>query len=130
MFDTGRMSEVDIQFFFTMRNQIKLYHWQTYSHPRHKATDDVVKSLDEHIDLYVEVYMGKYGRMKMTRKTGTFMIENMTDKKAVSYIKECCKILTGPLIKDLNPKVDSDLLNIRDEMLGDLNQLLYLFTLK
>jgi len=27
-------------------------------------------------------------------------------------------------------KIDSDLLNIRDEMLGDLNQFLYLLTLK
>ena len=54
----------------------------------------------------------------------------MTDKKAVAYVKECIKVLTGPLVKDLNPKIDSDLLNIRDEMLGDLNKLLYLFTLK
>ena len=124
------MSEADIHFFLTMRNQIKLYHWQTYSYSRHKATDDVVNSLDEHIDLYVEVYMGKYGRMKMTPKTGTFKIENMTDKKAVAYVKECIKVLTGPLVQKLNPQKDSDLLNIRDEMLGDLNKLLYLFTLK
>lgn len=123
------MSEADIHFFLTMRNQIKLYHWQTYSYSRHKATDDVVNSLDEHIDLYVEVYMGKYGRMKMTPKTGTFKIENMTDKKAVAYVKECIKVLTGPLTKKLNPATDTDLFNIRDEMLGDLNKLLYLFTL-
>ena len=81
------MSSSDVQFFLQMRNQIKLYHWQTYSYSRHKATDDVVKSLDEHIDLYVEVYMGKYGRMKMSGKTGTFKIENMNDKQAVSFIK-------------------------------------------
>lgn len=124
------MSEADIHFFLTMRNQIKLYHWQTYSYSRHKATDDVVNSLDEHIDLYVEVWMGKYGRPKMSSKTGTFHVENMTDKKAVSYVKECIKVLTGPLVKKLNPERDSDLLNIRDEMLGDLNKLLYLFTLK
>jgi hypothetical protein len=124
------MSASDVHFFFTMRNQIKLYHWQTYSHARHKATDHVVNSLDEHIDLYVEVYMGKYGRMKMTPKTGTFKVENLTDKKAVTFVKECIQILNGPLVKDLDPKRDTDLFNIRDEMLGDLNQLLYLFTLK
>ena len=123
------MSGNDVQFFLQMRNQIKLYHWQTYSYSRHKATDDVVNSLDEHIDLYVEVYMGKYGRMKMSGKTGSFKIENMTDKQAVAFVKECIKILQGPLVKHLKDS-DTDLMNIRDEMLGDLNKLLYLFTLK
>ena len=123
------MSASDVQFFLQMRNQIKLYHWQTYSYSRHKATDDVVNSLDEHIDLYVEVYMGKYGRMKMSGKTGSFKIENMTDKQAVAFVKECIKILQGPLVKHLKDS-DTDLMNIRDEMLGDLNKLLYLFTLK
>lgn len=123
------MSAGDVQFFLQMRNQIKLYHWQTYSYSRHKATDDVVNSLDEHIDLYVEVYMGKYGRMKMNTKTGTFKIENMTDKQAVAFVKECIKVLNGPLVKHLKES-DTDLMNIRDEMLGDLNKLLYLFTLK
>lgn len=123
------MSASDVQFFLQMRNQIKLYHWQTYSYSRHKATDDVVNSLDEHIDLYVEVYMGKYGRMKMTGKTGSFKIENMTDKQAVAFVKECIKVLNGPLVKHLKES-DTDLMNIRDEMLGDLNKLLYLFTLK
>ena len=124
------MSATDVHFFFAMRNQIKLYHWQTYSHARHRATDDVVNSLDEHIDLFVEVYMGKYGRPKMTPKTGTFKVENFTDKKATAFVKQCITVLTGPLVKDLDPRHDSDLLNIRDEMLGDLNKLLYLFTLK
>jgi hypothetical protein len=124
------MSAAAVHFFLVMRNQIKLYHWQTYSYARHKATDDVVNSLDEHIDLYVEVYMGKYGRMKMTPKTGTIKVENFTDKKAVAFVKECITILNGSLVKDLDPRKDTDLFNIRDEMLGDLNQLLYLFTLK
>jgi hypothetical protein len=30
----------------------------------------------------------------------------------------------------LNPRYDTDLLNLRDEMLGDINQLKYLLTLK
>lgn len=124
------MSATDVHFFFAMRNQIKLYHWQTYSYSRHKATDDVVNSLDEHIDEYVEVYMGKYGRPKMTPKSGSFHVQNFTDKKATAFVKECIQVLIGPLVKDLDPKKDSDLLNIRDEMLGDLNKLLYLFTLK
>jgi hypothetical protein len=106
-----------------------MYHWQTGIFSRHKATDNVIKSLDEHIDMFVEVYMGKYGRPTLTRTTNTVVLKNMGDKTAAKFIKDCVLYLQGPLTKSLKG-VDTDLANIRDEMLADLNQLLYLFTLK
>ena len=123
------MSSAAVQFFLEMRNQIKLYHWQTHSYARHKATDDAVSSLDEHIDKFVEVYIGKYGRPKLSGKNASFTLENLTDKKAITFVKECIQILQTVLVKDLKPESDSDLFNLRDEMLADLNQLLYLFGL-
>jgi len=120
------MSAAAIQFFFTMRDQIKLYHWQTVSYARHKATDEVIERLDKNIDRFVEVYIGKYGRPKM--RTLTYKVEQLTDKKASTYVHECIKVLQGALMKGLGEK-DSDLFTIRDEMLADLNQLVYLFTL-
>ena len=122
------MSAHHVHFFFQMRDQIKLYHWQTSSYARHKATDDVLKSLDEHIDLFVEVWMGKYGRPKMTKTTDTTIVKNMADKTAHTFIKTCLAYLQGPLSKSLKA-TDSDLASIRDEMLGELHQLLYLFSL-
>ena len=142
------MSAANIHFFFTMREQIKLYHWQTYSYSRHKATDEVIENLDKNIDEFVEVYMGKYGRQKMmARNSGTHVqnlneksivkfikacirIGNMNEKSAVGFIKRCITILLGDLVKGLVAARDSDLFNIRDEILADLNQLLYLFTLR
>lgn len=124
------MSNQSIHFFFQMRSQIKLYHWQTYSYARHKATDDVLDTLDKLIDEYVEVYMGKYGRPKLTEKQGCVKIVNMTEKQAVVFIKRCVQHLLSDVVKGLTADKDSDLLNLRDEMLGALNQLLYLFTLK
>jgi hypothetical protein len=123
------MSATDINFFFSMREQIKLYHWQTHSFAQHKATDDVISALDESIDNYVEVYMGKYGRPKVTGGSNIVRVQNMTEKAAVKFIKTCITYLEGPLVKRLKP-VDTDLVNIRDEMLGELNKILYLFTLK
>jgi hypothetical protein len=123
------MSAQHIHFFFQMRDQIKLYHWQTSSYARHKATDDVLHKLDEHIDLFVEVYMGKYGRPNMTKTTNTVVIKNMADSTAAKFIRSCLTYLEGPLTKSLKPS-DTDLFNIRDEMLGELHQLLYLFSLK
>lgn len=124
------MSNQSIHFFFQMRSQIKLYHWQTHSYARHKATDDVLDTLDKLIDEYVEVYMGKYGRPKLTEKQACVKITNMTKKQAVVFIKRCVQHLLTDVVKGLTPDKDSDLLNLRDEMLGALNQLLYLFTLK
>jgi hypothetical protein len=122
------MSANDIHFFFSMREQIKLYHWQTKLYSRHKATDDVIDALDEHIDKYVEVYIGKYGRPKMTYRNNTVKITNLSEGTILKFITNCVNYLQTTLVKGLN-KNDTDLFNIRDEMLAELNQLLYLFTL-
>ena len=122
------MTSKQIQFLFEIRNQIKLYHWQTYQHARHIATDKYLESLDKHIDYFVEVSMGKYGRPKVTGATATITLKNMTEKTAAIYLNAAREYLQGAFSKTINPK-DTDLLNIRDEILGDLNQLAYLFTL-
>lgn len=122
------MSAKDVQFFFTMREQIKLYHWQTKVYSRHKATDNVIEALDASIDKYVEVYMGKYGRMKMNSSTGSISVKNLSEASVINFIKRCILCLNTDLVKKLKEN-DTDLVNIRDEMLAELNQLLYLFTL-
>lgn len=123
------MSAQIIHFFFNMRDQLKLYHWQTAEFARHKASDDLIKELDELMDLYVEVYMGKYGRPKITPSTNTSTVRNLSEKAAEKYVKGCIEYLNGPLTKSLKG-TDTDLANIRDEMLTNLNKVLYLFTLK
>lgn len=124
------MSANDVHFFFKMREQIKLYHWQTMSYSRHKATDEVLEKLDGHIDRYVEVYMGKYGRPKLTASTNTTKLSNLSETSAVRFIKACIGYLITDLVPDSARRpADTDLTTIRDEMLAELNQLLYLFTL-
>jgi hypothetical protein len=123
------MSAEQIHFFFHLRNQIKLYHWQTRVYSRHIATDKILESLDKSIDSYVEVYIGKYGRQKVTGKNASIVVQNLNEAGAVRLVNAAIKYLQGPLTKTLKPS-DTDLMNIRDEMLSDLNQLLYLFTLK
>ena len=123
------MSSDDVNFFFEMREQIKLYHWQTHSFAQHKATDDLLDALDKTIDDYVEVYMGQYGRPKMASRNNTIHIQNMNEKSMIKFLKECMYYLQGPLVKKLKP-TDTQLLNLRDEMLSELNKVMYLFTLQ
>jgi hypothetical protein len=124
------MSADQIHFFLHLRDQIKLYHWQTRVYSRHIATDKVLEKLETSIDSYVEIYIGKYGRPRVSGKNATITLQNLTEAGAVRLVNSAIKYLQGPLTKTLKPGVDADLMNIRDEIVGDLNQLLYLFTLK
>lgn len=124
------MSSAQIHYFLTLRNQVKLYHWSTGSYARHKATDEAVDRLDEHIDKYVEVYLGKKGsRPRLTGDDASIRLTNMTEVGATKLIRAAIAYLQGPLTRTLKT-TDTDLANIRDEMIADLNQLLYLFALK
>lgn len=123
------MSADQIHFFLQLRDQIKLYHWQTRVYSRHIATDNIIGKLDKSIDSYVEIYIGKYGRPKLTGKNASVTIHNLTEAGAVRLVNSALKYIQGPLSKTLKP-YDTDLMNVRDEMIADLNQLLYLFTLK
>lgn len=110
----------------TIRNQVKLYHWQTKSFARHKATDDLTATLDTLIDSFVESYMGKYGRPTVR---GSITLHNFSESAARSFVAKQTKYLTSVLPKKLK-STDTDLLNIRDEVLAELNKVLYLFTLQ
>jgi hypothetical protein len=119
-----------VHFFLELRNRLKLYHWQTQIYSRHTAVDRILGDLDSKIDEFVEIWSAKYGRPRMTAATRMLNINNLTDKQAVSCVKDAIEYLVGPLTATLSVKKDSDLANIRDEMIGSLNQLLYLFTLR
>jgi hypothetical protein len=110
-----------------MQHQYKILHWQTTSFSQHKSFDEIVSSLMENTDEFIETYMGKYGRVIAA---GTFNI-TLANYKDADFL-----VLTNNYIgflislNDMLDKVkDSDLLNIRDEILGSLNQLKYLLTL-
>jgi hypothetical protein len=123
------MSAEDIHFFLHLRDQIKLYHWQTKVYSRHIATDKALVELEKSIDSFVEIYIAKYGRPRMSSITGTIRLQNLTEAGATRLIQSSVKYLQGPLSKRLKTS-DTDLINIRDELIAELNQLLYLFTLK
>lgn len=110
----------------TIRNQVKLYHWQTGSFARHKATDDLTATLDTLIDNFVEVYMGRYGRPKVSK---SIKLNNYSEAEAQRFVAKQRKFLSDVLPRKIK-KGDTDLLNIRDEILGELNKVLYLFTLQ
>ncbi len=115
------------KFFFSLTNNIRIYHWQTNSYARHKATDQLLTDIDPLIDRFMEVYQGKYS--KLPNGKTEINVVSLTDKTAIDFLKQCIKFLKNILDEDKNIKEnDTDLLNIRDEMLSVINQTLYLFS--
>jgi len=123
------MSADHIHFFLQLRDQIKLYHWQTRVYARHIATDTMLEKMEKNIDSFVEIYIGKYGRPKITGKNAAISLQNLTEAGAKRLLTAAVRYIQGPLSKSLNAALDSDLITIRDELLGNLGQLSYLFTL-
>jgi hypothetical protein len=123
------MSGTIVQFYLTLRNAIKVYHWNTNSYSRHKATDNFIEKFDALTDRFVEVYMGRYGRSAALGKEMTLTLPALNEKLAQKYLEEAREWMMTKLPKMLKNS-DTDLINIRDEILGEINQTLYLFTLE
>lgn len=114
--------------FLTLQNQLRIYHWQTDDFAQHKALGKIYGNLDVFIDNFIEEFMGQKGKI---RSEGGFKIElsNIDEVSVLDFINKYIQWLTIELPKTLDDK-DTNLLNIRDSILGELQQLKYLITLQ
>jgi DNA-binding ferritin-like protein len=113
--------------FMELLTMIKLYHWKTHSYSQHKATDELYEKLNENIDKFVEVLLGKSGaRIKMLEsKMNMYDLETKTELR--EHLFEYRQFLVD-MNRTFHEKKDSDLLSVRDDILADINQFLYLLT--
>ena len=118
--------------FLEMLMMVKLFHWKTHSYATHKATDELYASLNEHIDSFIEVLLGKTGsRIDLMRNRTIKLIDLNSQEQLKSKITSFKSYLVGlDNNRALGSMSNSDLFNIRDEILGDLNKFLYLLTFK
>ena len=108
-----------------MEQQMRIFHWQTKSHARHKAFGKVYSNLGDLIDTFAEAWMGKNGRVRVS---GPIELQNLggdVEQIVDGYIET----LVG-MTDVLDPQRDTYLLNIRDEIISEFNKLKYLLTLK
>jgi DNA-binding ferritin-like protein len=118
----------NVNFFLTIQNQLKINHWQTKGYARHKALGKAYDDLLDLVDSYVEEFMGKYGRFVLDEESKVIKLSNLSEidlKSFVNTIREALVQFTDQL-----DETDTNLLNIRDEMLSVINQLAYLLTLE
>ena len=111
---------------------VKLYHWKTMSYASHKATDELFEKLNKNIDSFIEILLGKSGiRTNLTDKKNIRLL----DLNSLEQLKIEVEAFKGYLVSLNNHKTmklmdNSDLYTIRDEILGNMNQFLYLLTFK
>ncbi len=114
-----------VKFFFSFQLINKLYHWNTTSYARHVASDRFNSILGDLVDKFVEVFIGRYN---FKPSVGTIKIEqSYVDDSGIVLLYEQAR----QYLETLQTKIpDNDLMNIRDELLAEINKNLYLFRLK
>jgi len=109
-----------------IQQQLKVFHWQTKSYARHNAYGTTYDEMSDLIDTFVETHMGKYGRFMINKSA--IELFDLNDESLKMFLNGTTNFLIS-FSTCLDPKNDTDLLNIRDEMLGCINKLKYLLTL-
>ena len=121
--------EITIKFFEILL-MIKLFHWKTHSYATHKATDELYSKFNEHMDKFTEVLLGKTGSRINLMNVKSIPLVDLNDtnqlRQKINTFKNYLVELTNN--KALTYMSNTDILNIRDEILGDMNQFLYLLT--
>jgi hypothetical protein len=121
------MSSIIVNF-IKMQQQVRIFHWQSTSYSRHNAFGSIYSDFDGLIDEFMEVYMGKYGRVALEQGESVDLY-NIGDLPLNDYLQTVTQFLLD-FDSSLNAHQDTDLLNLRDEMLSKVNKLKYLLTLK
>jgi len=110
---------------------IKLFHWKTTSYAIHKATDEAYSKLNTNIDSFIEVLLGKTGKRTdlMNHKNIQLIDLNSVDSFKFKIYEFKKYLINLNFNKAMLQMSNTDLYNIRDTILGDMNQLLYLLSL-
>lgn len=112
--------------FLEFLNQVKVFHWTTKSYSQHVALGGLYDSMDGLIDKFVETYMSGPKRQPIEK----LMQVTVEYYSQLSQVTDClanfANYLSDLFGEDSTP---TDLMNIRDEMLGEVNKTLYLLTL-
>lgn len=117
------------QFLFIQQN-IRLYHWTTPIYNQHIVSGELYEKLDKLFDKFIETYMGKFNKIQF--KKITTVSEPLTDKTILSLLKKFKQFLLADLefVLSSEQMTNNDLKNIRDDILGEVNQFIFLLRLK
>ena len=117
-----------VSFLLCMTDELKIYHWRTRSHARHQATCQALKELASLVDTLVETYIGRYERPDFPHAHVSLAVRELSEENAAEVVQKYANWMRKRFPEFVH-ETDTDLLNIRDEILGCLDRLSYQFTL-
>ncbi len=120
------MAELSHVFLYVL-SLTKIYHWQTKIYNKHVASGNYYDAISPLIDQFIETYQGKYGQISYTPTTMKF--DNITDAEFMTILKDFKDFLLGDIPRIVDKK-DMDLITIRDEILAQTNQTIFLLNLQ
>ena len=120
------------------QTQIRLYHWGTKIYSRHIASGDLYEKIESFIDKFVEIYQGKFngGHLKgipFKYDNMDILLYNLTDEGIIACLNDFKSLLVEDLyswLSNMPGHTNTDLKNLVDDLMGDVNKTLYLFTLQ
>jgi len=132
---------------FQIQTSLRFSHWRSKSYSEHKGLDKFLDKFNDKMDEFIETYQGKYGRIDFKNSQKELSVLKIEDlNKYLDVLigffigkseKDCKKFklsgnkdYCGITVMDIIKKDDTDLLNIRDEILGLIHKLKYLLTLQ
>ena len=121
-----------IQQFLAIQQHIRLYHWLTPVYNQHVVSGELYKELDDLFDTFVETYLGKYDKKPFSFEPITTLTSSVEKDKLLRHLKHFKQFLMTDMEIFLNADkmTNSDLKNIRDEILGKVNHFLFLLRLQ
>lgn len=111
---------------------LRLYHWNTLSHSVHKSTGDLYDKLSDKVDEYVETMIGKSNgkyRINMSNYSKLTINGVSNNVNMGNTIKTFINLL-NVFHSQLPQSFYSDVINIKDEIVAELDKYLYQLTLK
>ena len=118
-------------FLLEIKNQLKILHWQSDKYSEHKTLDHLFDLLTEKNDKWVETFMGKYGKIKLSTNGEQITLVDISNMSMslTEYLLEVVKNLNQFRLDYFSDQMDSDLNNIFDEIIADVNRAKYLLEL-
>lgn len=114
------------EYFLGVLGQIKLFHWSVMKYTVHIALDKLHSELSDKIDKFVEIFIGKFNKQPLNNFDITMTATSNCDN-IFSYL-ETQRDNLKKIRKTLNNT--TELQNIIDEMLGEIDQCIYLIKLE
>jgi DNA-binding ferritin-like protein len=115
-----------VKFLLETQVQFKIMHWQTKGYARHNSFGMIYGEMNDLIDEFVEQAMGKYGRFVLEDDTKTLQLQNLSELSIKGMVNTVAEALIQ--FTDEFEPTDTNLLNLRDEILGVTYKLSYLLT--